>query len=310
MKYLPALLTILLFTAQAHAQTTVSLDQNSFKPAPKQRFVAIDIPISPFRKTVHIRRIENKTINLGQVIEPWESNVAYGYLPTPRFGYYSKNFVFSASGGMIRGFDDGKSRKNKHLELGSEAGIWKGLLGAEGFVENEKTAGAITGLRFNSDFSRLSYGGKAWTGAKLGNFSGNFLAIRYGTGYIETEGDQVYKNSGYLELDVPLPVYKEQFYTRSFSAESRVKISRLVSAEGRIDRNWYRRVIYSPDPFKYGVNKFEDLAVRGSLEAIPWPGRDIVRIVARVTKNFQGTDRLLFRNDQPDLQIYLRIVFK
>lgn len=305
MKYLATLLIILLFSFQTDAQTP------DLRPEPdaKPRFVTIDIPISPFRKTVDISRIENKTIGLGQVMEPWESNVSYGYLRSPSFGYYSNNFIFKAGGSMTNGRDNGRSRKNRYLELGSEAGIWKGLLGFEGFVEKEKVARVITGLKFNSDFSRSSYGGKAWTGARLGSFSGNFVAVRYGKGYIETEGDQIYTVKGFGP-SIPLPIYREKFHTRSLSAESRIRLTRFFLAEGKVNRNWYRRVIYSPDPLRYGANKFEDLVLNASLEAIPLSWNEMFRIVGMVTKNFQGTDRLLFRNDQPDFQVYLRIIFK
>lgn len=306
----PFLISIFL-SSFASAQTPEPR-QDTPIPRDNSSYIALEIPISPYRKTVDIARINDKTINLGTVIEPWEDMVFYGLLPPINFGYYSKSFVFRTGGGIMENFDSDRLRKNKYFEINSKLGIWKTPFFAEfdGFADHERMISAITGLEFNSDFLRFSRSGTISLGIRAGDFHGNYLAFKFGKGYIETEGNQIFFAPSLPGFDLSLPIYEEQFNTDSISINGRFKFTELTYLEGELENKSYYRAINSPDPFRYGMDNIEDLIVKISIETIPWKKYETFRLVVRGTKNFRKNDGLLFRNDQPSLQFYVRFLFK
>lgn len=77
----------------------------------------------------------------------------------------------------------------------------------------------------------------------------------------------------------------------------------------RADYDWYERRLLSPDPYRYGKNKFEDFVIKGTLEVVPLLRFQTVRFLVKGQKSFSEINGLLFRNEDPDLQFILRIAF-
>lgn len=271
------------------------------------RLIVLDIPLMPKRRTVSIKRIKENNVFIGSAISPWEEEAEF-YSITPEFGYFSKNIHFGISGGVSRNRSEDIQRKVTFVDANFESSLWVVLAGLDGFQENEKIPGAITGLQFRSSFTRTSIGGRGWLGLKLGNFSSNFVAVRYGRGYIKADGENSYLSSSMSGLE-PVPIYSEEFLTESISVESKIS-SRRITGALYAEKNAYIRMIYSPDPLQYGWNDFNDLRVEGTIEFIPLLRKDFLRVLVRGTRYLESRDGLLFRNQPPELQVFLRIRFK
>jgi len=272
-----------------------------------KRIVFLDVPVTSLRKTVDIRRIKNGNLQLGTVLEPWEDKISFGPFSNLALGAYLGGTSVVLGGGFGKNTTEDTIRRTRGAKLEIDQSVWMVLFGTEGFIEQEKVSeiSDTTGLSVN--FARLSYGGKGWIGFKIGQFKDDFLAIKLGKGYVATEGERLYKSSSLLET-VPFTIYFEDFDIESVSAEGRWRWDRF-SLGTRADYDWYERRLISPDPYRYGKNKFEDFAIKGTLEIVPVLKFQTIRFLVRGQKSFFERSGLLFRNEDPNLQFILRIAF-
>lgn len=297
---------------QSQESETSKKDKAEDKDVKKKEghLFTFDVPLMLKGATTHPSRIKGLNLHVGPVVDPWEKELEYRYLPIPEFGYSSRNINLNVQGGLFLVQDEGLDRKNKNLAVSSQGSIWYVLVGGQSFVQKETVSRMPARFDFVTDFSRLSYGGQGFVGAKLGSFIGNFLAIKFGRGYVSASGVQRYRHPDLPELE-ELDLYDEGFLTKSIVAGGRLVFPRVglrISAE----RNEYERVRNSPDPFRYGLNRFKDVKAQVELEVAPIPIKkaDMLRVVVRGTKTFDVNDGLLFLNDSPSLLVFIRVAVK
>lgn len=303
MNYLVSVLLVLwLWPSLSAAQTQDNKVVKVTKPVTLT--IVLDIPLSPLRKTVRVERIRTRDIHLGTVLYPWEDNVSFGPLPTPQLSIYSKNFVFKVGGGIQNSYGDKITRRNKQTEFLAEGSIWKFLVGVEGFFEQEKSLLALSGFQFDSDFQRRSYGGRSLAGLKYGNYRGHFVSVKYGKGYVWTEGLHFLDPSN-LNIG-PLLLYQEEFDTDTLIFEGRFRTVRF-SPDFKLEKNKYERLVYSTDVRRFGLNTFDETRIQVNLEVIPVVRHDNFRFMVRGSKYFGDRDGLMFRNDQPEIQVFFRV---
>ena len=272
-----------------------------------EQLLTLDISFPTLWAVVDVRRIYNVTIQSGAFLEPWEDSVKFQEWPIPAFKAVTKNTLFRADADILNVRDRGLVRRADQIELGAEGGWW-GLIGISGFFSQETILGAIRGLSYDADFRRQSYGGNAWVGVKVGNFTKHFLLARYGRGYIGTRGDFMFRIVDADKVEW-LPIYFEEFYTESFSVKETTRI-KWVSQSIEVENIRYTRVVFSPNPAVFGKNKLEELIIRGELEFTPWSKYDKLRLLVVGTKDLRNRERLLFRNEPASVRALLRIAFR
>jgi len=300
-------------TEQAKLQKSEKVDTKKTeekKPIPVE--VTIDFNVLPKRTTVNFDRLVNGNVNVGTGNNStWEQNVSYDHFISGSFNIIAQDSVFSIGGERLSLEDNYNKtlRLYREYNLYAETSIWNLLIGVEGFISKEDVPNVIKGLVINSDFDRLAHDGRLWLGYQAGSFNGNFLAARYGRGQARTEGNQVF--SGVSGGDGSLPLYIEDFEIELASLEGRLKkfLTNFTSASLKIERNWYQRVTYSPDPSAFGKNNFKDIRAWLDFEIRPVPNHDNVVIIVRFNEFYGDKDRLMFRNDPPRTQLFLRFVF-
>lgn len=294
------------------SETSNNKDKAETKDVKKKEghLFTFDVPLMLKGATIHPARIISLNLHIGPVINPWEEELKYRYLPIPEFGYSSKNVDLGVRGGLFLAEDEGLDRKNKNLVMSSQGSVWYVLVGSQSFIQKETVSRMPAIFDFVTDFSRLSYGGQGFVGAKFGSFTGNFLAVKVGRGYVSATGVQRYRRPDLPELE-ELDLYDEEFLTNSVVAEGQLVFPR-VGLRISTERNEYERVRNSPDPFRYGLNRFDDMKAQVELEITPIPVKkaDMLRVVVRGTKTFDVNDGLLFLNDSPSLLVLIRIAVK
>ncbi len=279
------------------------------RPLPQKQGPAfsIDIPVSPFWDTVQEERIKSRTIQFGGSATPMKSTAMFGGWLIPRIIFTAPYFRTTVEGGVMKTLNPGPSRIMEQAHLVLEGSLWYALVGAEGFFGQEQITQATKGTNFDADFRRHSYGGQGWLGVKFGDFNRSFVAGRYARGYVRTEGTTRFNIPNVSELDW-LPLYLEEFRTKSFSVDGKVA-ARQVSQSIRLDQVKYERVVLSPDPLRFGENRLQDMWLRTETEVIPFSHARALRGVVILTKDFRDQNRLMFINDYSSLRVLLRISF-
>ena len=277
-------------------------------PSKKQGPIfSLDIPVSSFWDTVHGDRIKNNTIHFGGSATPLKSTVMFGGWPVPRITFATSDFRTTFEGGVMKTLNDSFARTMGQANVVFEGSIWYVLVGIEGFFGLEEIPRIIDGVNFDADFKRRSFGGQGWLGLKIGDFNRNFVAGRYGMGYVRTEGTSHFDISDVGNLDW-FPVYLEEFRISSFSVEGKARAKR-ISQSVRLDRVEYERMVPSPDPLRFGENSLQDLWLRTETEVVPFSHARFLRGVVILTKDFKDQNRLMFTNDYSSVRILLRLSF-
>ena len=278
------------------------------KVSSSKKLFTVDVPLSPFWETVSMGRIVNGTISAGSVMRPWEDVSHFGGWPVPRLSFSTNNIFFRAEGGVMKNSRNGHDRNAGQIDLSFDGSIRYALLGIDTLFSQEKISSAMSGVNFNADFRRRSYGGKGWAGIQIGSFADDYFAVRYARGWIRTEG-----NSQFIIPDVGgiewQPLYLEEFLTRAVVLDGQVRSGRL-SQNIKTERVVYKRTKISTDPLVFGENSFSDFTVRSETELIPFKKHDLIRLVLAGTKDFGGNNKLLFQNDYSAVRVLLRIAFK
>ncbi|MBI2068784.1 MAG: hypothetical protein HYT67_01625 [Candidatus Yanofskybacteria bacterium] len=273
-----------------------------------RKLFAVDMPLFPLWETVSIDRIMNGAISAGPAVHPWSEVSSFGGWPVPRLNFSTDNTFFRTEGGVMKNAGGGHERNAGQINMAFDGSVWYALLGVDALFSQEKVSSAISGINFNADFRRRSYGGKGWVGIKIGSFADDYIAVRYAQGWIGTEGD-----SQFVVPDVDgiewQPLYLEEFQTRAVILDGQVRLSRL-SQNVRAEKVVYKRVKRSTDPLVFGENYLGDFTVRSETELIPLKKHDLIRMVLAGTKDFGGNNKLLFQNDYSAVRILLRIAFK
>lgn len=277
-------------------------------PLPKQGPIfSVDIPISPLWDTVREDRIKNHTIQFGGSATPWKSTTMFGGWPVPRIIFVAPDSRTIFEIGIMKTLDANHSRTMEQARVVLEGSVWYLLIGADGFLGQEKIPRSTKGVNFEADFRRRSYGGQGWLGVKFGDFNRSFILGRYGRGYAWTEGSIRFDISNVSGLDW-LPVYIEEFRTASFSVEGQAK-SKWISQSIRFDQVQYERIILSPNPLRFGENHLEDMWLRTETEVSPFPHARFLRGVVILTKDLRDQNRLMFINDYSSVRFLLRLAF-
>ncbi len=280
----------------------------TYPPAEKQGSIfSLDISISPLWDTVLGDRIKNNTVQFGGSATPWKSTDMFGGWPVPKVTFATSDLRIILEGGVMKTLDGNFVRTMGQFNGVFEGSIWYVLVGTEGFFGQEEIPKIIKGINFDADFRRRSYGGQGWLGIKIGDFNRNFIAGRYGSGYARIEGANHFDVPSISESDW-FPVYLEEFRTKSFSVEGKVRVKK-ISQSVRFDRVEYERVAPSPDPLRFGENRLEDLWLRTETEIIPFSHAHFLRGVMVLTKDFKDQNRLMFINDYSSVRVFLRLSF-
>lgn len=275
------------------------------KPKVKPIF-SLDIPIASSWDTVEEDRIKNHTVQQGSSMPLWVKTSRSDKWPIPRIIFSTQNFRIETEGGVMKVLTP-SPRTMAQVDMVMEKSIWFVLVGAGGFFSQEDFPEFSREVNFSADFRRLSVGRQGWLGIKLGDFNRNFIAGRYGRGNIYTDGSALFNVPGVDGLDW-LPLYIEEFKTESLSVEGKAK-TRWVSQSMQINRVEYKRVTPSPDPLRFGENRFEDLWLTSETEITPFPKVGILRGVIVLTKDFRDKNRLMFFNDYSAVRFFIRLVF-
>lgn len=262
----------------------------------------IDFPINPEVQTVHLERLGDGNVNLGSVVKPWKSTLRYKQPLIPEVSLLAEDFQFN-----FRGAYSNELRETKSLEGHLEVSVWKFLVGVDGFAEQEFTADALQGVRFDADFLRRSFGAKSWLGVTFGGYSKSYVSVKLGRGNAFMEGSRTFKSDA-LGSFGELPLYSERLNVDSLAIESRIA-TKFVAVFLKSEKNFYKMRLNSPDPLWYGKNSFDELTFRAAIEIIPISKFDFIRFVIAGQKNFSDQDSLMFKNDPPPFQGYLRIAF-
>ena len=297
--------------AQEKEPEPVVADQPSQPSEPvkvkKKKAIFLDIPLLPFERSVDIGRIQDRSVNLGTLRDPWEDQISVVW-PNPSVRFEGVDYAGDVSGGFSYSDDGVNVRSNKSFNFSGEESLGGFLFGIGGFVEQEKALSIINGIQFNADFERLSYGSRGWGGAKFGDLNDRYLAIRVGGGYIWTESQEVYIAS-FRDVG-PLPLYDDQYRTFFVATDGRIDFLKRFSYRMRVEKSFYEKVFMFWDENTYGLNRFDDLAAEGSLEAVPLLRADRLRFVLKGRFNFDREDELLFKNSPSSVQLLLRIKLK
>lgn len=268
---------------------------------------SLDVPLLPFWETVNVDTIKNKTIQFGEATPPWGNMIKSGGWPAPKIIFATSDFRMLAEGGVIKTSAINISRTMKQVHISIDGSLWFILIGADGLVSQEQIPRIMKGVNFEADFSRRSGGGQGWLGVKFGDFNHNFIAGRYGRGYTYTDGSTRFNIPNIDGIDW-LPVYVEEFKTTSISIEGKMR-TKWISQSLRIDGVEYKRVNPSPDPLRFGDNRFEDLWLTAETEVTPFPKVDFLRGVIVLTKDFGDKNRLMFFNDYSAVRFFVRFSF-
>lgn len=275
-------------------------------PSKKQRPVfSLDIPLSPSWNTVREDRIKNHTIQFGGSATLWDKTIGSKGWPIPRVVFASPDLRMSVEGGVIKTSDANFSRKMTQINFALDKNLWFVLIGTNGFFGHEQIPRIINGVNFDADFRRRSIGGQGWLGVKFGDFNRNFIAGRYGRGYIRTDGKIRFVVPSIVEELDWFSEYLEEFKTESISVEGKVK-AKWISQSVRADWVKYNRVVPSPDPLRFGENRLEDVWLRTETEVMPFKHLGIVVVL---TKDFQDQNRLMFINDYSSARVFIRLAF-
>lgn len=276
-------------------------------PVKKRSLVfSFDVPVVSSWDTVEDDRIKNHTVQQGSSMSGWVKTAKSDSLLFPRIVFSTPNFRIKAEGGVMKFLiPNSRTITQRHLVL--ERSIWFVLAGADGFFSQEQAPDIIKGVNFSADFRRLSVGRQGWLGVKLGGFNRNFLAVRYGRGYTDTKGETHFNVSGIDGLDW-FTLYSEEFKTEFLSVEGKIRAKR-ISQSLRIDGVEYRRVTPSPDPLRFGENRFQDLWLTAETEIAPFPKVNFLRGVVVLTKDFGNKNRLMFFNDYSAVRFFVRLSF-
>lgn len=266
--------------------------------------LSIDIPISPFWDTAKEDRIANRTLQFGGSATPLKDIVMFGGWLVPKVNFTASDFRITVEAGIMKALNVSPSRIMEQARGNLEGSFWFVLMGADSFFGQEKIPSGIKGLNFDADFRRRSIGGQGWLGIKIGDFNQNFIAGRYGNGYVQTEGENHFNVSGLDNLDW-FPLYVEEFRIESFSVDGQVKIKKIRQS-ARFDKIEYERVIPSPDSSRFGENRLYDMFLKTETEIMPLSHVGVVLIW---TKDFRDQNRLIFINDYSSIRIILRLAF-
>lgn len=290
----------------------VSPKDNELKKVEKKKtqpitFIFIDFPFFSDRETIDLQRIKKRNLNIGSILNPWEQDVRFDLRPIPRLELVTQDLNVTLNTNLDQYRESDITRHVKYARLSVESNIWAVAFGGESFIFREDVSNVLSVYKFKGDFYRYSYGGQGFWGLKFGNYVSNFISANYGVGYVLTNGQEIYHSPTLRKKEI-LPLYKEEFRTRGFSLAGKLRVN-PISAKLDVEKTWYYRVLASPDPLRFGLNRFEDLVARGTLEVSLLPKHDQIRLVAEMTKYLGSKERLLFKNNDPEFQLFLRIAF-
>ena len=268
---------------------------------------SLDIPLLPFWETVSVDTIKNQTVQFGESTTSWVDTTRFDGWPVPKIVFATSDFRMSTEGGVLKTSATNISRTMKQVRMTLDGSLWFVLIGADGLIGQEQIIGIMKGVNFQADFRRRSGGGQGWLGVKFGDFNHNFVTGRYGRGYIYTDGSTRFNIPDVDGIDW-LPTYVEEFKSTSFSVEAKMGLKRIGQSV-RFDRLEYERIIPSPDPLRFGKNRFEDLWLTAETEIAPFSKFDVLRGVIVLTKDFGDKNRLMFINDYSSIRFFVRLRF-
>lgn len=278
-------------------------------PAYGQRLITVDFPLVPRAATVDSKRILDLSLNQSSVNEPWEETLGHTFMPLPEVGYLTPKTRVKMVAQIFSAKDDGLSRRGAFGHVRIDRTIRRIFFAGDAFIGKETAFTIPVGDEFESQFTRFSYGGRGWFGARLGRLNGNFMVVKYGWGYVSTEGRQKFSHPNIDSGLEAFELYEEEFSTRTLGLDAGLNIGRVrFFLEGEKTR--YRRYLDSPDPFRYGLNRFSDTKVKLDFEVLPLKRTDQIQLVTRVSKTFGKNDSILFFNNYPGVQVFVRIAIK
>lgn len=267
---------------------------------------SLDVPVASSWEMIDEDRIKKHTIQSGGSMPLWVKTAKSDKWPVPRIIFSTPNFMVKAEGGVAK-VSTPSPRTMAQADMATERSVWFVLVGASGFFGQEQVSEIEKGVNFSADFRRRSGGGQGWLGIKFGDFNRNFIAGRYGKGYVYTDGADQFNVPGVDGLDW-LPVYIEEFKTELASVEGKTR-TRWISQSVRVDWVKYNRVNLSPDPLRFGENYLEDMWLRTETEITPFSKINFLRGVVVLTKDFGDKNRLMFFNDYSSVRFFVRLTF-